>query len=183
MQHLSKEQLETGLEHILQSPKDKGQLDLICRRPAENKREVLSVGQLNKVEGLAGDNWQFKESLRTHDGSPHPDMQLNIMNSRVIDLVAQTRDRWQLAGDQLFIDMDLSKDNLPAGTQLSIGEAVIEVTQEPHTGCEKFVERFGKEAMLFVNGPEGKKHCLRGINARVVKEGRIQTGDRVSKIS
>ena len=176
MQHLSMYQLMAGLANILESPKNEGRVDLIVRRPETNSREILQSGELSVELGLVGDNWSTKGNVR-------PDMQLNIMNSRVIDLVTGCdRERWQLAGDQFFTDMDLSKDNLPAGTKLSIGSAIIEVTAEPHMGCKKFVERFGKEAMIFVNGSEGKKHCLRGINAKVIKAGTVKTGELVTKI-
>jgi MOSC domain-containing protein YiiM len=104
-------------------------------------------------------------------------MQLNIMNARVVDLVANGRERWHLAGDQLIIDLDLSTENLPPGTQLALGTAVIEVTAQPHTGCQKFVARFGADAMKFVNSPLGRQLCLRGINARVVRRGVIRVGD------
>jgi hypothetical protein len=175
-------ELEAGLKQIFASPKDEGILELIVRRPRTEEREVLSEGELHDLEGLVGDNWKHRGSSRTSDGSAHPDMQLNIMNSRVIALLAQERDRWALAGDQLFIDMDLSEQNLPAGTQLSVGSAIIEVTPPPHTGCKKFVARFGLEAMKFVNSEVGRAHHLRGINARVVSGGLVRQGDLVSKI-
>jgi hypothetical protein len=137
---------------------------------------------LDVAAGLVGDNWAVRGSTRTADGSSHPDMQLNIMNARVIDLVAQDRARWPLAGDQLYIDLDLSADNLPPGTRLALGSAVIEVTPEPHTGCQKFVSRFGLDAMKFVNSPTRKELRLRGINARVVQPGVIRVGDVVRKL-
>ena len=119
---------------------------------------------------------------RTPDKSPHPDMQLNIMNARVIALLAQTQERWPLAGDQLYIDMDLSKANLPAGTRLALGDAVLEVTDQPHTGCGKFVDRFGADAMKFVNSQLGRELCLRGINARVVQAGTIRKGNMAKRV-
>ena len=134
------------------------------------------------VEGLVGDNWKVRGSSRTLDGSSHPDMQLNIMNARVIALVGQKKERWQLAGDQLFIDLDLSIDNVPPGTKLSLGSAVIEVTDQPHTGCKKFLARFGKDALQFISSPVGKHLQLRGINAKVVQPGTIRLGDVVRKI-
>ena len=123
----------------------------------------------------------MRGSSRTDDGSSHPDMQLNIMNARVVALVAQDKSRWPLAGDQLFIDLDLSDANLPPGTRLAIGSAVIEITAQPHTGCGKFVERFGLDAMEFVNSPVGKELHLRGVNAKVVRPGVIRVGDVATK--
>ena len=180
--HLTVDELEAGLENILRSPKDNGVLDMIVRRPQIEEREVLTEGRLDMVEGLEGDNWKTRGSTKTADNSAHPEMQINIMNSRVIDLVANGKDRWHLVGDQLFIDMDLSDENLPAGTKLSIGEAVLEVTPIPHSGCKKFTARFGLEAMKFVNSPLRKELHLRGINAKVVQAGSIRTGDTVKKI-
>ena len=181
--HLSHEDLKAGLVHIKQSPKDRGPIQMIVRRPETSKRETLTRGELDVFEGLSGDNWIRRGSSRTADGSAHPEMQLNIMNSRVIDLVATSRNRWPLAGDQIYVDLDLSRENLPAGTQLELGTATIEVTSVPHTGCKKFVERFGLEAMKFVNSGLGKQLCLRGINAKVVRSGSIQVGDVVRKLA
>jgi hypothetical protein len=182
MEHLAKQQLESGLDDIRRSPKDDAILDLIVRRPETTKREILEQGELDIVEGLIGDNWSSRGSRHMADKSADPEMQLNIMNSRVIALVAQHPDRWHLAGDQLFIDMDLNKENLPVGTQLSIGSAIIEVTAPPHTGCKKFVAHFGLDAMLFVNSGLGEKLCLRGICAKVVQAGTIRSQDTVKKL-
>jgi hypothetical protein len=176
------EQLEAGLDGIRQSPKDEGVLELIVRRPQVDVREVLEAAELHPSEGLVGDSWKMRGSSRTPDGSAHTDMQLNIMNARVIALVAQDRDRWQLAGDQLYLDMDLSDGNLPAGTRLALGSAVIEVTPQPHTGCKKFVARFGLDAMKFVNSPIGRELHLRGINAKVIQPGAIRVGQAAKKI-
>ena len=183
VRHLTREELEAGLDHIRESPKNDGVLRLIVRRPQIETREVMEEVELDPIQGLVGDNWSTRGSSRTPDGSAHPDMQINIMNARVVALVAHDENRWQLAGDQLFIDMDLSKKNLPAGTQLSLGSAVLEVTSLPHTGCHKFVSRFGLEAMKFVNSAIGDELCLRGINAKVVQPGTIRTGQIVSKIN
>jgi hypothetical protein len=182
VKHLPMEELEARLEEIGQSPRDEGVLDLIVRRPRSFERELLLEGELDLEVGLVGDNWKTRGSPLTEDGLSHPDMQINIMNSRVIALVAQEKCRWQLAGDQLFIDMDLSHENLPAETRLAIGSAVIEITQQPHTGCKKFVERFGLDAMKFVNSPLGTRLRLRGLNAKVVQGGVIRLGDVVRKV-
>jgi hypothetical protein len=182
IKHLTMAELEAGLEAIRQAPKDEGVLQLIVRRPQLEEREVLEEGELHPLEGLVGDSWKQRGSSRTPDGSSHPDMQLNIMNARVTALVAQDEARWQLAGDQLYLDMDLSDENLPAGTRLAIGSAVIEVTPQPHTGCKKFVARFGLDAMKFVNSAVGRELHLRGINAKVVQPGVIRVGQAAKKV-
>jgi hypothetical protein len=182
IKHLTKAELAAGLDEIRRAPKDEGTLELIVRRPAINDREVLAEGELSLAEGLIGDTWTRRRSTSTADGSPNPDMQLNIMSARVIALVAPDRTRWPLAGDQLFLDLDLSAENLPTGSRLSLGSAVIEVTPPPHLGCQKFVARFGLEAMRFVNSQMGKQLRLRGINSKVVKAGIVRLGDVVRKI-
>ena len=182
MEHPSLEILSAGLDDIRRSPADHGVLELIVRRPAPEVRETLESGELNHHEGLAGDTWNVRPSSRSADGGPHPDMQLNIMNARVIALIAQTPERRQLAGDQLYVDLDLSEANLPAGTQLAIGTAVIEVTAEPHTGCAQFSERFGADARKFVNSDGGREVRARGINAKVVQPGTVTRGDQITKV-
>lgn len=181
--HLTAAELEAGLALIGASPRDAGMLHLIVRRPRIGEREVLAEGELDVAAGLVGDNWGERGSSRTRDGRAHPGMQINIMNSRVVDLIAMSRDRWPLAGDQFFVDLDLSASNVPPGTHLLFGTAVLEVTTEPHSGCAKFVTRFGLEAMKFVNSPVGRQLQLRGVNARVVQPGRVRTGDLVRRVS
>jgi len=182
VQHLMLEQLEAGLEHIRQSPKDVGVLRLISCRPKKNEREVLAEGQLDPAQGLIGDNWKARGSRSAADGMANPEMQLNVMNARAIALIAQDLSRWALAGDQLYVDFDLSEANVPPGTRLAIGTAVIEVTAPPHLGCKKFSARFGPDATKFVNSSEGKQLHLRGVNAKVVQPGKISGGDKVKKI-
>lgn len=182
MKHLTMTELEAALGHLRDAPKDEGVIDLIVRRPRVDEREVLEVAELHPLKGLIGDSWVFRGSSKTADGGPHPEKQINIINSRVAALVAQVKERWSLAGDQLYIDMDLSKENLPAGTRLAIGSAVLEVTALPHTGCHKFVARFGAEAMKFVNSTVGKQLCLRGINAKVVQAGVVRLGSTARKV-
>ena len=180
--HLTTEELQSGLDHIRRSPKDEGVLDLIVRRQAINEREVLEQAELDLVHGLVGDTWDRRRSTSTPDGAPNIEMQITVINSRAAALVAREKNRWQLAGDQLYLDMDLSAENLPAGTRLALGSAVIEVTAPPHLGCQKFVARFGLEAMKFVNSPVGKELRLRGLHARVVQAGRICTGELARRI-
>ena len=176
VRHLTRTELEAGLDSIRNSPSDAGVLELIVSRPHPSAREVLEHAQLDPAEGLVGDSWRTRVSL------PNPDTQLNVMNARVISLIAQDKTRWPLAGDQLFVDLNLADENLPPGSQIEIGGAVIEVSAEPHLGCGKFVARFGVDAMKFVNSSLGRQLHLRGINARVVVPGRVQTGDRIRKL-
>jgi MOSC domain-containing protein YiiM len=181
--HLTTAELEAGLGRVRQSPADGGRVELIVRRPAVDQREELAEGELDVAVGLVGDTWSARSSSATHDGSPHPDKQLNVINSRVAELIAVDQARRSLAGDQLHLDLDLSQDNLPAGTRLALGSAVIEVTAPPHLGCDKFVARFGSDAMRFVNSPLGRQLRLRGMNARVVVPGTVRLGDVVTKVA
>ena len=180
--NLTTDEIEAGLETVRRSPKDGGVLELIVRRPQSEQRDVLEQGELDLTVGLVGDNWIQRPSTRSADGKAHPDMQLNVINTRFIHLVAQSEDRWQLAGDQLFVDLDLSEENLPVGTRLAIGTAVIEVTDQPHTGCAKFAARFGNDAQKFVMTPVGRQMRLRGLCAKVVQPGTIRQGDAVAKM-
>ncbi len=180
--HRTMAELEAGLPYIQASPKDQGELKLIVCRPADNERKTLTIGELNTELGLVGDNWSTRGSSRTPDKNAHPEMQINIMNARCIEWLTQDPERWALAGDQLYVDMDLSDENLPVGTQLKVGTAILEVTPIPHNGCKKFAERFGVDAVKFVNSPIGKQLHLRGINAKVIQSGQIQRGDVVKKL-
>jgi MOSC domain-containing protein YiiM len=172
---LTRAELDAGLDTIRNSPQDDGAVELIVSRPQPGARDVLEYAHLDPAAGMVSDSW----GMRVAD--PNPATQLTIMNARVIALVAQDRDRWPLAGDQLYVDLDLADENLPPGTRLEIGDAVIEVSAEPHLGCGKFIARFGVDAMKFVNSPLGRQLHLRGINARVVRAGAVRVGDRVRK--
>ena len=172
---------DTGLEVVRAAPRDRGTVELIVRRPAVDGREAVDEAQLDLEEGLVGDGWR----ARGRSGGrrpPNPDAQVTVMSSRAIALAAGERDRWPLAGDQLYVDLDLSGDNLPPGTRLEVGSAVIQVTAEPHTGCKKFAARFGLETLEVFTSPEGRALNLRGINTRVVRAGAVHVGDAVRKI-
>lgn len=184
VKHLSMEELESGLENIRQSPRDEGKVAMIVRRPDVGQREVLEEGMLDLEQGLVGDTWRQRNyKYVPNDEDPtFRDNQITLMNVRVTDLVAQAKERWPLAGDQLFVDLDLSIQNLPAGTRLEVGTAVVEVSALPHTGCKQFMARFGLDALEFVNNKTGKPLRLRGLNARVVQPGVIRTGDVVKKL-
>jgi len=182
MEHRTAEELTAALAEIQQSPATAGTVELIVRRPAEDEREVLDECTLDLEVGLVGDAWLARGSKAMPDGSANPDAQLTLMNARAAEVITGTRDRWPLAGDQLYVDLDLSVENLPAGTQVAVGEAVVEVTPEPHTGCAKFSARFGTEALKFVNKSPGRELRLRGVNARVVSSGTVSVGDTISKL-
>jgi len=178
----SLEELESGLDTIRAAPADIGRVEMIVCRPGVGKRRILEEGELTLAEGLIGDSWKIRGSSSTPDRSADPEMQLNLMNARVIDRVAGYRQAWPLAGDQFLVDFDLSKSNVPAGTRLALGSAVIEVTAQPHLGCQKFQNRFGKDAVRFVNSAVGQQLNMRGINAKVVTPGVVRTGDTIRKV-
>ena len=181
MEHLSRERLEAGLDHVRQSPPDHGRLMLIVRRPEVGQRDLLEEAVLDQVTGLVGDNWLTRGSSSTPDGSAHPDKQVTVINARLAELVAGGTERMALAGDQLYVDLDLSVDNLPPGSLLVVGQAMLRVSEAPHTGCAKFIERFGTEAIRFVNSRIGRRLRLRGMNARIVVPGTIRLGDLAVK--
>ena len=176
------EAVEAGLDAVRASPADNGRVELIARRPEVDARELVDEATLATEVGLVGDNWAIKPSLKT--GEPNPQAQLTVMNARAAALVAgEDRGRWAQAGDQLYVDLDLSYRNIPPGTQLRVGEAVIEVTEEPHRGCGKFSARFGVEALKLVNSAIGRELNMRGINTKVITGGVVRTGDSIVKLS
>lgn len=181
MEHPTTAALEAGLEQVRRSPADGGRVELIVRRPAEDAREVLEEGRLTLTHGLVGDTWRARAGGLPAGRSPDPNLQVTVMNARLAALVAGRADRRQLAGDQLYVDLDLSGANLPPGSRLAVGSAVIEVSGKPHRGCKKFSERFGLDALRFVNSEIGRELRLRGLNARVVVAGTVRVGDAVRK--
>jgi hypothetical protein len=175
--HRTAAQLAEHVARISAAPTDGGRLAMIVRRPAPLVREVVDEAVLDPALGLVGDSWSTRTSRRTPDGSPHPGMQLTLMSTRVADaLTGADRGAWPLAGDQLYVDLDLSTAALPAGTHLQVGEAVVEISAVPHTGCALFAGRFGPEALRFVNTGPGRPGRWRGVNARIVVGGRVAVG-------
>jgi hypothetical protein len=183
MEHRDLATLDAGRDHILASPKDDGRIDLIVRRPSAGERETVTEATLDTVEGLVGDSWRARGSGSTPDGSANPKAQLTLMNTRVAALVAVSPDRIPLAGDQFFVDFDLAAANVPPGTRLVLGSAVIEVSDEPHLGCRKFFDRFGSDAHRFVSSKDDRDLHFRGINAFVVAGGTVRAGDTIRKAS
>jgi hypothetical protein len=174
--------LEQSLDDIRHAPADAGTVELIVARPAVDERAILTEARLDATTGLVGDTWRARGSSRTEDGSANPDAQLTLMNARVATAIAGDRERWPLAGDQLYVDLDLSLANLPPGSRVQLGSAVIEFSEAPHTGCAKFVARYGVDAQKFVNSPLGRDLRLRGANCRVVVAGTVRQGDVIRKV-
>ena len=181
--HFTVSELEAGVDAVRGAPADNGTIEMIVARPDVSARMELDEATLSVDDGLVGDNWRVRGSRHTPDGSAELPRQLTLMSARAAMLVAGTRERWALAGDQLYVDLDISVENLPAGSRVRVGEAVVEISEEPHTGCAKFTERFGRDALRFVNSDEGKRLRLRGVNARVVTGGTIRIGDTIGKVS
>jgi hypothetical protein len=174
------EELEAMIDGIRDAPTETGVVVLIVRRPAEDEREVVDESRLDVAEGLVGDSWRTRGNRHTPDGSADRRAQLTVMNARVAEAVAGDVSRWPLAGDQIYADFDIGIEHLPPGTRLAIGDAEIEVSGTPHTGCDKFSARFGKDALRFVNSPEGRRLRLRGMNTTITKSGTVRVGDRIS---
>ena len=182
VRHMSLAELENGLPEILRSPTDRGVLRAIVIRPETDARASLPQCELSPEGGVHGDNWAKGCWMSLPDGRPHPDVQVTLMNARAIALIAQEEARWPLAGDNLFVDLDLSDDNLPPGTRLAVGSTLLEITEVPHKGCKKFAARFGVDATRFVNSRAGLRLHLRGIYARIVERGVVAVGDPVEKL-
>lgn len=176
--HRTTAQLEDCLSNIVSAPADRGIVEMIVRRPGEERREVVEKARLDPDLGLVGDDWINRVD---ENGEPHHAAQLTLMNSRAVDAFARSRERWPLAGDQLYVDLDLSVANMPAGTMLRVGEAAVRISETPHTGCAKFASRFGSDALRFANVGEGRELRLRGVNASIVSGGTVRTGDTVTK--
>ena len=174
MHHRPVTDLDAGIDHVRLAPADAGTVELVIRRPAEGEREVLESAELDTSDGVVGDRWAAGDANR--------DMQLTLMSARSAALVAGDRERWPIAGDQLYVDLDLSESNLPPGTRLAVGTAVVEITEVPHRGCGKFSRRFGVDALKLVNSAVGRELNLRGVNARIVEAGTVRPGDPIVKL-
>jgi MOSC domain-containing protein YiiM len=177
--HRTTAELEEMLEGILEAPRDAGPIEMIVRRPRVDEREIVESAELTTERGLSGDSWIDRVD---ENGDPYMAAQLTLMNSRVTDAVAGSRDRWPLAGDQIYVDMDISRENLPPGSRIRVGDAVVEISDVPHTGCDKFASRYGKEALRWVNVGLGRENRFRGVNAFVVESGSFRVGDEITKI-
>ncbi len=182
MKYVTLNDIESRMPWVLNSPGNKGRVELIVVRPQTNEREVLSHALFSPETGVAGDNWQNQCWKTLANGQADPVVQVAIMNARMIDVLTRDKSQWPLAGDQLFVDLDLSVNNLSPGTQLHIGTAVLEITAEPHRACSKFEQRFGKVARQYVNSAQGDMHRLRGVYAKIILTGEVSTGDVIHKL-
>jgi hypothetical protein len=179
---LTAEALAAGLPAIHRSPRDEGRLEGIVIRPVSNARLSLDSCALSAAGGVEGDYWAKGCWKTLDDGRPHPDVQVSLINIHAVELLAAGRERCPLAGDNLLVDFDLSRDSLRTGQRLAIGSSVIEITEQLHTGCGKFAERFGRDALAFVNSELGMALRLRGVYAKVITDGVVRVGDAVCRV-
>lgn len=180
--HLTTEEIEAGLAHVLASPNDGAAVEAIVRRPAAGQRDEMMTCELTTTGGLIGDHWAKGAWKSLPDGSPDPDVQISLMNRRFLDLIATSQVNWAPAGNNFIVDMNLSVENLPVGQRLSLGSAEIAISPVPNTGCKFFIERYGRDACVYVNKGIGRDQRLRGVYARVVKGGRVSVGDKLEKL-
>lgn len=174
--HVTRESLDARLPELRDLRTEQGTLELIVVRPTEGERETPDTAELTIEDGLVGDRW---EAHTDAEGHLHRYNQLTIASTRPLGLIADSK-RWPLSGDNLLVDMGLDKESLPAGSRLAIGDTVVvQISEEPHTGCAKFSARFGSDALKFINSPEGRELRLRGLNAHVIVPGTVSTGDTV----
>ena len=179
---LERRDFDRSLPDIDAAPADLGRLERIVRRPAVDQRELLETATLDTVVGLVGDDWRARGSRAMPDGSADPEAQITMISTRVLRALEPDGSRWAQAGDQLYVDLDLRVETLPAGARLAIGDAVLEISAKPHTGCEKFAARFGIDALAWISTPVGKAHRMRGLNARIVQGGTIAVGDAIRRV-
>lgn len=179
---LTTDQIIAGFSPVTESPSDEGRLELIVVRPADGVRKLPQSVYVSADNGVEGDKWRSSQSPHTPDGGPDPRVQVTLMNARILRLISGGDERMTLAGDNLIVDLDLSEDNIAPGQHLSVGEVVLEVTEVPHNGCGAFMERYGKDAVRFINSPQGKRLHLRGLHAKVIAAGTVRVGDEVRKV-
>ena len=175
LHRLSTSEIEKKIDRIAQSPRDLGTLECIVLRLPNEKRETPQEAVVSPDGGLHGDRWRMAKS-------PNQRGQISMMNASFQRTIAGDEDRMTLAGDNLLVDLDLNKDNLPTGARLRIGSSVVEVTDLPHTGCSKFERRYGIDALNFTSSHTHKFQRLRGLFVRTIKPGLIRVGDTIIKI-
>jgi hypothetical protein len=174
--------LDQHLPNVRLAPRDVGRVELIVQRPRVDERVVVAEGVLDAASGLIGDRWVHHRSSSRPDAPPDPAVQLTLMSTRVLAAIEPDQSRWPLAGDQLYVDFDLSTDHLPVGARVAVGEAEVEVSAQPHTGCSKFSARFGSDALRWINNPTGRSLRMRGVNCRIIRGGTVRVGDMIRKL-
>ncbi|WP_199523173.1 hypothetical protein [Pararhodobacter sp. CCB-MM2] len=181
--HVTREELDAALPQVLAAPKDGAAIEMLCLRPQRNQRAFVDELTVTQAEGIPGERWLCEPWLRLEDGSPHPGIQICIVSKQVLDLVWRDRENVVHPGDTFTVDMDLGEANLPEGTLLQAGTAVLRVSEVFNDGCVKWKVRYGAAAKDWLVAPGNLTHRLRGILCSVEQDGVIRNGDRLTKIA
>lgn len=181
MAHVTLAECDAALAHVLAAPKEAA-IETLCHRPDFGQRDFREALELRVATGIENERWMKHPWMKLEDGSPDPRIQVSILQRRVLDLCWRDRDSVVYPGDTMIADMDLGEENLPAGTRLQAGTAILEVSDVFNTACAKWKVRHGRESFDWINRPENVQHRLRGALCSIVQDGVVRKGDVLTKI-
>lgn len=176
----SRAELDAQLPHVLNAPKTGSRVAMLCTRPARNERVFPDAIVLTRARGIDGDREMAQPWLRLDNGDPDPRIQVSIIPQRVLDLVWRDRENITHPGDNIVADIDVSLDNMPVGTILTIGTAALRVSDEWNDGCAKWNKRMGRAAYEWTTQPDHEPLRLRGIYCEIITDGVIKLGDTIT---
>ncbi|MFT5632095.1 MAG: hypothetical protein ACI9HB_003282 [Gammaproteobacteria bacterium] len=180
--HVRLAECEDALSTILAAPKSGAIVEQLCLRPGFSERSFPELLELTVAGGIIGERWTKAPWLTLSDGTPDPRIQVSILSKRVMDLCWRDRENTHHPGDTMIVDMDLGVENLPNGTRLGIGSAVVEVSDKFNTACIKWQGRYGAESLRWLNLRKNRDYRLRGILCRIVQDGVVRLGDELARV-